>query len=145
MRRARGKYGAVKTTIDGLKFDSKLEGRRWNELKMLERAGAISGLQRQVPFDLIVNGHHVCQYRADFVYVQTTTSERVVEDAKGVLTPEFRLKAKLMEACFGIVIQIWTGKPQWSLDVIRGRWLRKTRPPVSRKTSSRGVGSPASF
>lgn len=141
--RRRGKYGAVKTTIDGVRFDSKLEARRWNELKMLERAGAITGLQRQIPFDLMVNGHLVCQYRADFAYVQPTTGERVVEDAKGVLTPEFRLKAKLMEAIHGIVIQLWTGKPQWALDVHKGRWLRRTPTRASRTTSARGAGSPS--
>lgn len=140
MRRAGwSKFHAKKTTVGDLTFDSKLEARRWNELLMLQRAGAILGLERQVPFEMIVNGHLICTYRADFVYVQTATGERVVEDAKGVMTPEFRLKAKLMEAIHGIVINIWTGKPQWSLDVSKGLWLRKTRPPASRKTSSRGV------
>lgn len=109
---------------------------------MLERAGAIAGLTRQIPFDLTVNGHLVCRYICDFVYVIPTTGERVVEDAKGVLTPEFRLKAKLMEAIHGIVVQVWTGKPQWSLDVKQGRWLRQTRPPASRKTSPAGAASP---
>lgn len=145
MRRRCGKYGAVRTVSDGITFASKLEARRWNELRMLERAGAIAGLQRQIPFDLIVNGHHICTYRSDFVYVIPTTGERVTEDAKGVLTPEFRLKAKLMEAIHGIVVQIWTGKPQWSLDVKQGRWLRKTAQPRSPRTSKRGAVSPKSF
>lgn len=108
-------------------YASKLEARRANELALLERAGAITGLRRQVPFEMIVNGHLVCKYIADFTYTTTETGESVVEDVKGVLTPEFRLKAKLMEALHGIVIQVWTGKPQWSLDVDKGRWLRKPR------------------
>ena len=124
-------------------FDSKLEARRWGELKMLERGGAISCLQRQVSFDLVVNGHQVCSYRSDFVYVIQTTGERVVEDAKGVLTPEFRLKAKLMEAIHGIVVQVWTGKPTWVLDATRGRWLRQTRgKPRPQRKPSRGATSP---
>lgn len=136
----RNKFGARKTVLDGLTFDSKLEARRWSELRMLERAGEIVGLQRQVPFDLAVNGHLVCRYIADFCFTATSTGERIVEDVKGVMTPEFRLKAKLMEACHGIVIQVWTGKPSWKLDVNKGRWLRGTRPARSRKTTSRGTG-----
>lgn len=143
--KAWNKFGAKKTKIGDLTFDSKLEARRWNELKMLERGGAIAFLQRQVPYDLTVNGHHICRYVADFVYVTRESMETTVEDAKGVLTPEFRLKAKLMEACFGIVIQVWTGKPQWKLDVNKGRWLRRTRPPASPKTRARGAGSQGSF
>jgi hypothetical protein len=137
-----GKYNAKKTVLDGVTYASKLEARRANELAMLERAGAIVGLQRQVPFDLNVNGHLICRYIADFCYTTAETGESVVEDVKGMLTPEFRLKAKLMEAIHGIVIQVWTGKPQWALDVNKGRWLRKTKPPASPKTSMRGAGSP---
>jgi hypothetical protein len=139
------KYHATKTTVDGITFASKLEARRWNELLLLQRNGAIMDLKRQVPFDLVVNGHHVCRYIADFTYRLTSDDlmEMVTEDVKGVMTPEFRLKAKLMEAIHGIVIQVWTGKPQWALDTSKGRWLRKTRPPASRKTSSRTEGSPA--
>lgn len=143
--RGRGwsKYGAKKTVVDGVTFASKLEARRWNELLMLQKSGAISGLKRQVPFDLTVNGHLVCRYITDFTYTTADTGESVVEDAKGVLTPEFRLKAKLMEAIHGIVVQVWTGKPTWVLDANKGRWLRRTggklRP--SRK-SSRGATSP---
>jgi len=140
------KYGAKKTTVDGVTYASKLEARRANELALLQRAGAIAGLQRQVPFDLVVNGHHVCRYISDFCYTTTETGERVVEDAKGMLTTEFRLKAKLMEAIHGIVVQVWTGKPQWALDTVRGRWLRRTPTKRNSKTKpSLGASSPASF
>jgi hypothetical protein len=146
-RRAGGwsKYRAVKTTVGEITFASKLEARRYQELLLLESAREIAGLQLQVPFDLAVNGHLICRYIADFCYTATSSGERVVEDAKGVMTPEFRLKAKLMEAIHGIVIQVWTGKPQWGLDTVRGRWLRATAQPRSRKTTSRGKGSPSSF
>ena len=137
------KYHATKTKVGDLTFDSKLEARRWNELLMLERSGVITALQRQVPFEMTVNSHYICSYRADFVYTLTETGERIVEDAKGMMTPEFRLKAKLMEATNGIVIQVWTGKPQWALDTSKGRWLRRTPKPASRKTSLRTEGSPA--
>ena len=132
--------------MDGVTYASKLEARRANELALLERAGAIVGLQRQVPFEIVVNGHNICRYIADFTYTTTETGESVCEDCKGMLTPEFRLKAKLMEAANGIVIQVWTGKPQWALDVNRGQWLRKTPTKRSGKTKpSRGETSPASF
>lgn len=136
------KFHAKKTEVDGIVFDSKAEARRWGELRLMEKAGLISGLQRQIPFDLTVNGHLICRYVADFVYVTRDSMETVVEDAKGVLTPEFRLKAKLMEAIHGIVIQVWQAKPRWGLDVSKGRWLRRTPRASSRRTSSRGDGSP---
>jgi hypothetical protein len=61
------KYGAKKATLDGVTFDSQKEARHWQLLKLLEGAGAIAGLQRQVPYRLEVNGLRVCTYRADFV------------------------------------------------------------------------------
>ena len=137
-----GKFNAVKTVVDGVRFDSKLEARRWNELLMLQRAKAITDLQRQVPFDLMVNGHHVTRYVADATYTEVETGERIVEDCKSpaTLTPEFRIKAKLLEAIHGIVIQIHAAKPEWALDVNKGRWLRQTGRPRSRQTSARGGG-----
>ena len=107
---------------------------------MLERSGAITALQRQVPFDLKVNGHLICRYIADFTYTQATTGEIVCEDAKGVMTPAFRLKAKLMEAVHGIVVQVWTGRRQSAPGVAKGQsWLRIAAK-RTRKTSSRGGG-----
>ena len=140
--RGRGwsKYGAKKTVVDGITFPSKLEAKRYGELRMLERSGAITALQRQVPFDLKVNGHLICRYIADFTYTQTATGEIVVEDAKGVMTPAFRLKAKLMEAVHGIVVQVWTGRSRSAPGVARGQsWLRIAAK-RTRKTSSRGGG-----
>jgi len=138
--RGRGwsKYGAKKTVVDGITFPSKLEAKRYGELRMLERSGAITALQRQVPFDLKVNGHLICRYIADFTYTQTTTGEIVTEDAKGVMTPAFRLKAKLMEAVHGIVVQVWTGRRQSAPGVAKGQsWLRIAAK-RTRKMSSRG-------
>ena len=138
--RGRGwsKYGAKKTVVDGITFPSKLEAKRYGELRMLERSGAITALQRQVPFDLKVNGHLICRYIADFTYTQTATGEIVTEDAKGVMTPAFRLKAKLMEAVHGIVVQVWTGRSRSAPGVAKGQsWLRIAAK-RTRKMSSRG-------
>lgn len=98
------KYRNKKVIIDGIRFDSKLEGERYETLKMAERAGVISDLKLQVPFELKVNGIQICKYIADFTYIQN--GKLVVNDAKGVQTKEFRLKQKLMLAVYGIEIQI---------------------------------------
>ena len=136
----RNKFGAKRTTVNGITFDSKWEATRWQELTLLQKAGKIAGLRRQIPFPLMVNGHLVATYIADAVYVDVATGERVVEDSKSpaTLTPEFRIKAKLLEATTGIVIQLAMAKPVWGLDTVRGRWLRKTPRPASRRTSKRG-------
>ena len=99
----RSKFGNIKTQVDGITFDSKLEAARWQELLLEQRTGEVSNLRRQVSYPLVVNGVLVCRYVADFVY--TKAGAEVVEDSKGVLTPEYRLKKKLMLACHGITIK----------------------------------------
>lgn len=99
----RSKYGAAKTTVDGIVFDSGREARRYAELKILEKAGKIKNLELQPEFILIPkhkkNGKTVRQaaYRADFAYIDTETGQLVVEDVKGFKTREYRLKKKLLE------------------------------------------------
>lgn len=96
------KYHAQPTEVDGEKFPSKGEAGRWQELKLLEAAGAIKGLKRQIPFPLVVNGVKIGSYIADFEYDEG--GERVVEDYKGVRTPVYNLKKKLVRALYGIEI-----------------------------------------
>lgn len=96
------KYKAVKVEIDGIKFDSKKEGRRYRQLKLLEKAGEISNLSLQPRFDLIVNGAKCGFYKADFKY--TENGKEVIEDVKGMLTPVYRLKKKLVKAIYNIDI-----------------------------------------
>ena len=98
----RNKYGAVKVIIDGIKFDSKAEGRRYKTLKLLERAGEITNLELQPRYDLIINEIKCGFYKADFRYLQD--NELVVEDVKGVKTPVYNLKKKLIKAIYGIEI-----------------------------------------
>ena len=109
------KYGNRKvTTIGGEVFDSQREAMRYQELRLLERAGAIKNLKRQVPFELIpaqrepgtvgkrgkvVQGKVIekaVSYIADFVYTDSTTGETVVEDTKGFRTKDYVIKRKLM-------------------------------------------------
>ena len=101
------KYRNQPTLVDGVRFDSKKEAAEWRKLQILERAGRIRNLERQVTFPLEVAGTKVCSYKADFVYEEYVKGEwpKVVHDAKGMLTPIYRLKKKLMKACHGIEIR----------------------------------------
>ena len=95
------KYRAKKTVVDGITFDSKAEARRYSQLKILERAGEISGLTLQPQFPVTLNGKDICRYIADFAYF--TDHARVVEDVKSDFTaknPIYRLKKKLVEAAY---------------------------------------------
>ncbi|MCQ2125120.1 MAG: DUF1064 domain-containing protein [Fibrobacter sp.] len=104
------KYGNRKTYIDGIKFDSQKEASRWIELKLLETAGKIHGLQRQVKYELIPAHRkkdgkleRAAYYFADFQYEKD--GNLIVEDSKGMRTKEYILKRKLMLDRYGIEIK----------------------------------------
>jgi len=97
----RSKYRNQPTEVDGIRFASKREARRYCDLKLLEKAGEIAGLRLQPRFPLIVNNIHVCTYVGDFAYLDRNTDREVVEDTKGVRTKEFIIKAKLFHALYG--------------------------------------------
>lgn len=99
------KYNNKKTVVDGIKFDSKAEAARYVELKGMEEGGYITKLSRQVPFLLIPKqcGERSVKYIADFVYF--VDGRQVVEDVKGVRTPVYNLKRKLMLQVHGIKIK----------------------------------------
>ena len=106
-RGSRPKYGNKKVTVQGIKFDSKWESERYLYIKSLERAGRVRNLELQVRFNLLVNDQKICAYIADFRYEKENANgdwETIIADAKGVETPEFKLKKKLMKACLGIEI-----------------------------------------
>lgn len=92
---------------------SRKEHRRAVMLRLMQDAGEISGLREQVSFELIpaqrdTGGRLLersCRYVADFVYTDNGTGRTVVEDAKGVRTPEYRIKRKLMLYVHGIKIK----------------------------------------
>ncbi len=100
-----GKFNARKTTVTGILFDSKLEANRYIFLKEQERKGNIKDLEMQQPYDIEINGMHVCKYVSDFCYTNNISGLFVVEDAKGNLTPIYKLKKKLMKAVLGIDIK----------------------------------------
>lgn len=95
----RSKYGATPKVVDGIRFHSTREAKRYAELKALEAAGKISDLRLQVPYELIT----VEVYRADFVY--TENGFEVVEDVKGFMTRGYKRKRRLMKAQYGIIIR----------------------------------------
>ena len=105
------KYGNQKVTDQGITFDSKAEHKRWCYLVMLAKAKEITDLQRQVRYELIPElarprggKERPTAYLADFVY-RDKAGNTVVEDVKGAVTPEFRLKRKLMLWVHGIEVQ----------------------------------------
>lgn len=100
------KYGARRVKApDGQVFDSALEYHRYCLLKLLERAGKISDLKRQVSFELIPKqeGERACSYVADFTYLED--GKLVVEDCKGFKTDVYKIKKKLMLWVHGIRIK----------------------------------------
>lgn len=101
------KYRAIKTDCDhGHNHDSKKEAARCNQLHDLEIDGAITDLKQQPSFAVTIGDNYICTYVADFEYrVQDC---RIIEDVKGVLTPVFALKRKLVEATHpGVVVTLY--------------------------------------
>lgn len=104
------KYHAQKTVIDGQTFASKAEAGRYKGLKLLERNGDILDLKTQVKLPCWVNDVHVCDYIADFTYIDKCGGdEPIIEDVKGshkgAAYQTFRLKKKLILAIYGIDIR----------------------------------------
>ena len=95
--------------IDGIRFDSQAESRRYLFLKQQLDEGLISGLVHHKSFSIVVNGLKICTYESDFVYIKKGV--RIVEDVKSKYTAKlsaWRMKKKLMKALFGIdVIEVF--------------------------------------
>jgi Protein of unknown function (DUF1064) len=102
--RGHSKYGAIPVEIDGVRFASKAEGRRYAELKLAESAGIIRDLKLQPRFPFEIGGELMFTYVGDFVYDDVQTKIKVVEDVKGVQTPVYKLKKKIIEKYYGIKI-----------------------------------------
>lgn len=113
----RHKYRAKQTTVDGVRFDSKAEARRYRELWLLQRAGEITDLEIQPEYPLCCGGKPVlirsdgypngrkAKYIADFRY-RDKVGEVIVEDVKGMDTPLSRLKRALVEAEHEVRVKI---------------------------------------
>jgi len=101
-RPVRKKHGNIETTVDGIKFASKLEAWRYGELLLMERAGAIRDVRIQVPFELqpafrdsAGKAIRAIHYIADFVYYEGEAC--VVEETKGHQTDVSRIKMKMLK------------------------------------------------
>lgn len=113
-------------TLDGIVFDSKAEMLRYQELRLLERAGVIKNLRLQPKFPLIINGNQVlirskrypngrqAVYKADFGYIEVENSEdwplrETIEDSKGYATEAARLRIAVVEAIYNVRVKITGG------------------------------------
>lgn len=104
--RSKSKYGNKKVTIAGIKFDSKLEAKRYTQLKMLERGGAIQNLTLQPKFILqeafVLDGtkYQSIAYVSDFKYIDDQGNV-IIEDIKGKITKEYAIKKKMFLLRYG--------------------------------------------
>lgn len=99
------KYNNKIKYVDGIRFDSQLEADRYCHLLILQRAGELSDLKLQVPYELIPkqDGQQACIYKADFTYI--VKGKLIVEDVKGHKTEVYNIKKKLMQYVYGIKIK----------------------------------------
>ena len=101
----KNKYRAIPTVIDGIRFASKSEAKRYGQLKLLQMAGEIRWFTCQVPFNV---GAGV-RYVSDFLIVYADGRVEV-EDVKGVETAMFKVKRKLFEAAYQPLIVVKNGR-----------------------------------
>lgn len=100
------KYRAIKTEVDGIIFHSKKEAHRYLSLKLLQRGGKIVDIELQPEYEIVLNGKKICKVKLDFAYTDLESNERVTEDVKGVDNAVSRLKRKLVEAQYGIKVNL---------------------------------------
>lgn len=102
-RKSRSKYNNEKTVVNNIKFDSKKECSRWQDLSLLEKSGVIKNLKRQVRFEIVpkTKDERAVFYVADFTYEEN--GKPVVEDTKSAITkknPTYIIKRKLFKYLF---------------------------------------------
>ena len=108
LRGSPNKFNAVATVVDNIRFSSKKEAERYKQLRILQNVGQISELVLQPNFRLEIDDMLICIYRADFKY-KDRAGNLHVEDVKGFQRSRafdlFRIKAKLMLALYGILVE----------------------------------------
>lgn len=102
--RSQNKYHSVPTEVDGIKFASMKEARRYEELRLLLHAKKIDRLKFHPPYPIVVAGEHIATYYADFQYWDIAKGEEIIEDVKGIKTQVYKLKKKLVETIYTIKI-----------------------------------------
>jgi hypothetical protein len=106
----RNKFGAVKTVVDGIQFDSKREAHHYGVLKQRERAGEIDRLECHPKFELKHDGVLICKYKPDFKFFDKAQYRWRVVDVKSEPTAkkrDFVLTRKLYEAVFKTELEVW--------------------------------------
>jgi hypothetical protein len=135
----KGKFNAGGEHVNGIWQASEAQAERYRQLLELEVAGTIGNLRTEVPFQLTVNNTIICVYRCDFCYDVLNgfgePTRAIVEDVKGMQTPEFKLKRKLFDATQAVPLSI--------LEV-KGKARHPLRPKLSDKTG-KPVGSTAGW
>lgn len=97
-------FGAIKTEVDGIKFQSKREAYYYQLYKALQKQGKIKNLKLQTKIDFNINNKKMFTYRPDFEFDDNNGHHYI--DVKGVETPLFKLKKKIIEAFYDIKIEI---------------------------------------
>lgn len=108
------KYRNVITEIDGMRFDSRAEAKRWRDLKMLERGGVIANLERQIPIELVAGTKLHGANRArpairivvDFRFYDVELSRVRHQDTKGEETAVSLIKRHIAKVLHGIDVEI---------------------------------------
>jgi Protein of unknown function (DUF1064) len=127
---AYSKYKAKPQTVDGHRFASQLEARRYQELRFLERTGEITGLVLHPRFHIRWPGepnpaNEICIVELDFMYYHEIGKRWHYEDTKGVDTALSRLKRKLVKAMHDIDVELIGARQRW--DPARVAQYQKTR------------------
>ena len=95
----RHKFHAVRTELDGIKFASRKEAFRYGALKLAQKTGAVLFFLRQVPFHLAGGVKYVCDFMVFWADGTVT-----IEDVKGMKTPTYKAKKRMVEATYPIKI-----------------------------------------
>jgi hypothetical protein len=103
---ARNKYNAKRCELDGIKFDSLMEMKYYQELKLRRKANEIDFIRCHPRFPIELNGAVVCQVELDFQYFDNATQKTIFVDVKGIYPPISRLKHKLFRAQYGEIVTI---------------------------------------
>ncbi len=105
--------GKLRRTYEHVIYDSQAEMEYAAQLHMRLKAGYLHSVERQVRMPLMVNGSKVCDMVIDF-RLQWPDGKTELHDVKGMVTPVWRLKAKLFEAIYGYkIIEVYKGAPKY--------------------------------
>jgi Protein of unknown function (DUF1064) len=106
----RNKFGAIKTVVDGITFDSKREAKYYGDLKIRERAGEIERLECQPKYELKIDGALIGNFKPDFRFFDKAQYRQRVVDVKSKPTAkkrDFVLRKKMFEAIYKQELEIW--------------------------------------